>query len=140
MALFEKYVVPAGELDFKIPTIYFSNIIPFPGFKAINLFGVLFVRKKHKEAFKRLYSQRQTLNHEYIHTLQMKEMLYIFFYLWYFLEWLYQAIASIFTKKVLAYRMICFEQEAYANENNFDYTKTRPAYAFLHYVGVFKKF
>ena len=25
--------------------IIYNNIIPFPGFKAINLFGVLFVRK-----------------------------------------------------------------------------------------------
>ena len=54
-----------------------NKCIPFKGFRAINLFGVLFVRGNAR------ISER-TLRHEAIHTAQMKEMLYIgFLYLVY---------------------------------------------------------
>lgn len=53
-----------------------NNIIPFKGFAAINLFGILFIRKD-------TVLTTVMMNHEHIHTAQMKEMLYIFFYLWY---------------------------------------------------------
>src|SRR5678815_4332787 len=58
-----------------------NKYIPFKGFRAINLFGILFVRGNAKIS-------EVTLNHEKIHTAQMKEMLYIFFYLWYVFEWI----------------------------------------------------
>lgn len=41
--------------------IIYNNIIPLPGFKAINLFGVLFVRKG-------CTMNDTDLNHEAIHT------------------------------------------------------------------------
>ena len=47
--------------------VIYNNIIPFPGFKAINLFGVLFVRKG-------CTMSGSDINHEMIHTAQMKEM------------------------------------------------------------------
>ena len=54
-----------------------NKYIPFKGFSAINVFGVLFVRGNAR------ISER-TIRHETIHTAQMKEMLYIFFYMvWY---------------------------------------------------------
>ena len=53
--------------------IIYNNLIPFNGYKAINLFGVLFVRKG-------CTMSEIDINHEAIHTTQMKEMLYIFFY------------------------------------------------------------
>lgn len=58
-----------------------NNIIPFKGFLAINLFGILFVRGDS-------YISPQVINHEKIHTAQMRELLYIPFYLWYVLEWI----------------------------------------------------
>ena len=67
--------------------IIYNNIIPFKGFKCINLFGVLFVRKG-------CFMSEEDLNHERIHTAQMKEMLYVFFYLWYFVEWLIELCHS----------------------------------------------
>lgn len=67
-----------------------NKIISFNGFKAINIFGVLFVRE-------RANIDAKTINHEEIHTAQMKEMLYIFFYLWYIVEW----IVRLFTKEML---------------------------------------
>ena len=50
--------------------LIYNNIIPFKGFKAMNLFGLCFVRKGMKMSEK-------DINHESIHTAQMKELLYI---------------------------------------------------------------
>ena len=91
--------------------IVYNKIIPFKGFVAINLFGVLFVREEYRGRLK-----PSMLTHEGTHTEQMKEMLYIFFYLWYFLEWVVRLIIATRT----AYRGISLEQEAYDNENNDD--------------------
>lgn len=102
--------------------VIYNNIIPFPGYKAINLFGILFARKGSN-------IDDVTINHESIHTEQMKEMLYIFFYIWYIIEW----IIRLF-KKGNAYRNISFEQEAYDNENNLDYLKTRKHYGWFKYL------
>ena len=53
-----------------------NRFIPPRGFSYVNLFGVLFTRRDRPISDK-------TLNHEQIHTEQMKEMLYVFFYIWY---------------------------------------------------------
>ena len=100
-----------------------NNIIPFPGYKAMNLFGVLFVRGNAR-------IDDITLNHEKIHTAQIKEMLYVFFYVWYVIEWL------IRLPKGNAYRSISFEREAYENDSDINYLKTRKRYAFLKYMRV----
>ena len=99
-----------------------NKIIPFPGYKAINLFGILFVREGAKIS-------EQDLNHESIHTVQMKEMLYIFFYVWYIVEW----VIRLF-KKGNAYRNISFEQEAYNNEDNLEYLNNRKHYEWFKYL------
>lgn len=98
-----------------------NNIIPFKGFIAINLFGVLFVRKD-------AVISEQTINHEKIHTAQMKEMLYVFFYLWYVIEWLIRLFM-----KGNAYRNISFEKEAYMNEHDLYYLKSRERYSWIKY-------
>lgn len=99
-----------------------NKIIPFPGYKAINLFGILFVREGAKIS-------EQDLNHESIHTAQMKEMLYIFFYIWYIVEW----VIRLF-KKGNAYHNISFEQEAYNNEDNLEYLNNRKHYEWFKYL------
>ena len=96
--------------------------IPFKGFKAINLFGVLFVRGNAK-------IDDVTLNHEAIHTAQMREMLYIGFYLWYFIEWLIRLFME-----GNAYRNISFENEAYTNEDNIIYLECRQKFAWIKYI------
>lgn len=102
--------------------IIYNNILPFPGFKAINLFGVLFVRKG-------CTMNEADLNHEAIHTVQMKEMLYVFFYLWYSIEW----IVRLF-RKGNAYRSISFEREAYSNQSWLVYTQVRRLFSWLDYL------
>ena len=99
-----------------------NKIIPFPGYKAINLFGVLFVRGDAKV-------DEKTIRHESIHTAQMQEMLYIFFYLWYVVEW----VVRLFMKGN-AYRSISFEREAYENEKDVDYLDLRYPYAWFDHI------
>jgi len=59
----------------------------------------------------------------------MRELLFIFFYIWYLIEWLIRSLIYWNTSK--AYRNICFEKEAYNNEKNIDYLKTRKHFSFL---------
>lgn len=99
-----------------------NRFIPFKGFKAMNVCGVLFVRKG-------AYIGEKTMNHERIHTAQMKEMLYVLFYLVYVLEWLVRLVLCWNAKK--AYRSISFEKEAYENESNEEYLKMRYWFAWL---------
>lgn len=108
--------------------IIYNNLIPFKGFIAINLFGVLFVRNEYKERFESEGFATTTLNHESIHTEQIKELGYIFFYIWYLIEWLLRLPFGN------AYYNISFEREAYANEKNKKYLQTRKRYSFLKYM------
>lgn len=99
-----------------------NGYLPLPGFKAMNLFGlVLFVRKGAR-------MNPIDMNHEEIHSTQWKELYYIGFILWYVIEWLVRL------SKSNAYRNISFEREAYANQENLDYLKTRKRFAFIHYL------
>lgn len=102
--------------------IIYNNIIPFKGYKAINLFGVLFARKG-------CVLSQQDINHEKIHTAQMRELMYVGFYVWYLLEWLYRL-----TKKGNAYWNISFEQEAYGKQNDMCYLTKRERYAWKKYL------
>lgn len=98
-----------------------NKYIPFSGYKAMNLFGILFVRGK-------AVIDEKTLNHEKIHSAQIKELLYIFFYMWYVIEWL------IRLPKGNAYRNISFECEAYENDDDLNYLKNRKRFAFLKHL------
>jgi len=99
-----------------------TNILPTKGFDAINLMGVLFVHRN-------VYISKLLVNHERIHTAQMRELLYVGFYVWYLLEW----FVRLFMKGN-AYRNISFEREAYYNEQNLGYLRNRPHYAWCSYL------
>ena len=101
--------------------IIINNILPPKGFKCINLFGILFCRKQLNKI---------DINHETIHTKQMQELLYIFFYLWYVIEYLVKLI--IYRNTKLAYRNISFEREAYQNQYNLDSLTTRKPYRWFN--------
>jgi hypothetical protein len=64
-------------------------------------------------------------NHENIHTAQMKELGYIFFYILYFVEWLYRVVFHTRT----AYRGISFEREAYTHQYDYGYLEHRAKFA-----------
>ena len=112
-----------------------NSSIPFKGFTTINIFGVEVVRKGIRPQHNiSLRNWDIMLNHELIHTAQMKELLYIPFYLWYVLEWLIRL--AIYRNAREAYRNVSFEREAYDMQNNFGYIidKERKPYAFLKYI------
>jgi hypothetical protein len=71
------------------------------------------------------------VNHEKIHLRQQLELLVLLFYVWYVMEFL---IRWIITKdKNVAYRNISFEKEAYTNEKDLNYLKSRSFWIFLNY-------
>ena len=84
--------------------IIYNDIIPFKGYKAINLFGIVFARKSARPL------SDKNKNHEAIHTAQMRELL----------DWVFHGFK---------YRRITFEQEAYAHEDNPEYLEIRKHYA-----------
>lgn len=102
-----------------------NNFIPLRGFKAINLFGILFVREDAA-------MDGKDFNHKEIHTAQMREMLYVPFYLWYVVEWLVRLVQCRDMEK--AYRSISFEREAYANERDMGYLGRRRRYSWTGYL------
>ena len=102
-----------------------NSIIPFGKYKAINLFGLVFYKKSAKMT-------EADFNHERIHTSQMRELLYIPFYIWYGIEYFIRLIRCGNARK--AYRGTCFEYEAYKNEKNLDYLKTRKHYCWIKFV------
>ncbi|MDE6410191.1 MAG: hypothetical protein K2K81_08125 [Muribaculaceae bacterium] len=101
-----------------------NKIIPFgKKFYAINLFGILFAKGT---------CDRVTLNHERIHTAQMKELAFIGFYILYLIEWVIRLIQ--YRNYFKAYSNISFEREAYANDRNLNYLSARRHYSFLEYL------
>ena len=102
-----------------------NRLLPFGSFTAINLFGLIFVRKG------RLFTPTD-LQHERIHSRQMRELLYLPFYLFYVLEWFFRLFQ---TRNLLrAYFKISFEREAYLHQNEPDYLSGRTHFAWVHYL------
>ena len=100
-----------------------NRFIPFKGFIAINLFGIIFTRDKSK-------LNDYIYNHEAIHTKQLLESGIIFFYIIYLIEWLIKLIIY----KSQAYKHLSFEVEAYNNMYNLNYLTSRKKYAWLKYI------
>lgn len=101
-----------------------NKIIPFQGYKMINICGIIFVRSKLVTDI--------DLNHEEIHSRQIFEMLIVFFYLWYIIEWLIRLVMYLDTNK--AYRSISFEREAYANQDDLNYLKKRKLFTWIKFL------
>lgn len=72
------------------------------------------------------------INHEKIHIKQQMELLLVFFYLLYILEFVFRYIKSRNFDK--AYRSISFEKEAYENESNLNYINQFRPFTFLKYL------
>lgn len=99
--------------------IIYNKFMPF---KAINLFGIIFARKQLNKV---------DINHEKIHTAQMKDLLFIGFYIWYLIEWIWNLLK--YRDFMQAYKHISFEKEAYAQQDNMYYLSYRDYFEFLVY-------
>ena len=107
--------------------VIYNRFIPFGSYHGLNLFGVIFVQRRWGKM------QARELNHEFIHTCQQLEMAYVFFYLWYGIEFLVRLVQYRF-KAEKAYYNISFEREAYANEHDADYLCHRHPMAWTKYL------
>lgn len=106
--------------------VRYTKHFPQKGFVAINLFGFIFARREYAPLNKKV------VNHELIHTAQIRELVFIFFYIWYGLEWLVRLIQ--YKSFLDAYYNISFEREAYTNEVNLSYLNTRKRFSFIKYL------
>jgi hypothetical protein len=98
--------------------------VPTLGADGMALFPFILVRRPNPGA--------TLINHERIHLRQQAELGVLPFYLWYVVEygirWLH------YRDHYTAYRNICFEREAFANDTNLAYLNTRPFWSFRKYL------
>lgn len=124
-----------------------NNFIPFAGFGAMNILGLVFTRYKAEEVTMR------TKRHEQIHTMQQYEIMLasalislilcnIWASWWYLLVTIAMPIALYVLVWLIelalppyknAYRDSPFEREAYENDEDVDYLVTRPLFAWVKY-------
>lgn len=121
--------------------------IPFKGFAALNILGVLFVREDAEMT-------AEALNHEAIHTRQQYEIMVTsaILFLWvvntyswlcylliifampmvlYGLAWFIELVLPPYGT---AYKDSPFEREAYANQYYPNYLDSRPMFAWVKYI------
>jgi len=106
--------------------ILFSKFIVPKGYVGITIFPFVFLKSAD------LSKNRVLVNHEKIHLRQQLELLVIPFYIIYVLEFSIKFIKCQNWAK--AYRNISFEREAYCNEHDNTYLKTRIFWQFLKYI------
>lgn len=107
MVFVSKYLVPRGYLGI--------TLFPFVFLKSIDLM-----------------QNKALINHEKIHLKQQLELLILPFYIVYSIEFLIRYINYKDWRK--AYRNISFEREAFCNEHDMDYLKSRRFWQFLKYI------
>jgi len=96
------------------------------GYRGLAFFPFVFVKQRLDK------KNSVFINHERIHLRQQLELLIIPFFIWYFLEFCLRWIQ--YRNFDIAYRNISFEREAYANEKDQYYLKSRTFWAFLKYI------
>ncbi|HLA55895.1 MAG TPA: hypothetical protein VK623_07325 [Flavobacterium sp.] len=96
------------------------------GYGGITIFPFVILRTKEHKA------DAAYVNHEKIHVRQQLELLVLPFFIWYFFEYLVRLIQ--YKNRKIAYENISFEREAYANEKNIGYLKSRRIWSFLKWI------
>lgn len=129
----------------------YNKIIPMKGFKALTVWPFIFIHSSYADRFNDIDT-----NHEEIHGNQQMEVLAIsvmivtiltlclgislwiyllcpfIYFLWYTIEWLIRW--GVYEDRDKAYESICFEQEAYQHEADFNYCVVRKHFAWLSYI------
>lgn len=124
-----------------------NKLIPFGTYTSINLFGIVFTKEDMTE---------KSINHERIHSVQLFEIALVsaiiiglivyltnasywwllmslpIYYVWYCFEYMWVSIMH--NKQVCAYEDISFEEEAYANDDDLNYIRTRKPFAWFKYI------
>jgi hypothetical protein len=81
---------------------------------------IAYAKLKRTQSVLKMIIGAETLNEERIHTAQMREWLYIGFYIAYLMEWIVTGFR---------YESISFEREAKENAHNLNYLNSRKRYA-----------
>lgn len=108
--------------------ILVSKFLVPKGYTGITLFPFVFIKNSS------LKSNISFLNHERIHLRQQLELLVLPFFIWYGIEFLIGYVRH--QNWHLAYRNICFEREAYTNEKDHNYLKSRSFWNFLRFMSM----
>jgi len=104
--------------------LIFKYLIP-KNYNGMAIYPFIFLKNKS------LSTNSILVNHERIHLRQQLELLWIFFFLWYVIEFLIHLIRLRDWNK--AYHNISFEKEAYLNEENLYYLEDRKLWSFFKY-------
>lgn len=107
MILISKYLVPRG-------------------FTGIALFPFIFLK------YANLKEDALLVNHERIHLRQQQELLILLFFVFYVIEFIFRLMQ--YRSLYLAYKNISFEREAYRNEKDLNYIKSRSFWGFVGYL------
>lgn len=105
----------------RMPVVINRRLPIGKSYGAINLFGVLFAKRG-------IRLDEETINHELIHSAQMRELLWIPFYIIYFFEWLWRLVEH-HGNTFKAYQAISFEREAYRHASSARYLLSRTRFA-----------
>lgn len=103
-----------------------NKYFPAGRFDGIVLWPFVFVKRRE------LKKDPVFMNHERIHFKQQQELLIVFFYLWYLIEYLLRLIK--YRNSYKAYNKISFEREAYANEDDPEYIGSRKFWSFIKFL------
>ena len=105
--------------------IVFKYLTP-RGFRGLTFYPFVFLADKDDKL------NEVFINHEKIHIRQQLELLIVPFYVWYFTEYLIRLLQ--FRNRKKAYYAISFEREAYSNEKDLEYLKSRSFWKFFRYL------
>ena len=100
------------------------------GYAGMTVFPFVILKSKY------YLDNKTTINHEKIHIRQQIELLVLPFFLLYFGNLLINILR--YRNFQMAYLNIVFEREAYANEKNLDYLKSRSFWRFMKYFSIKK--
>jgi len=105
--------------------IVFKYLTP-KGFRGLTFFPFVILTDKNDAL------DKVCINHERIHLRQQLELLILPFYVWYGIEFLIKWFQ--YKDKNTAYRNISFEREAYKNEKELSYLKSRSFWKFFKFI------
>lgn len=103
-----------------------QNLLKNTKINGITLYPFIFIKNPEDK------KNSVLINHEKIHLKQQLELLIIFFYLAYVIEYYYHLIKLKNGHR--AYLAISFEREAFAHELDLEYLKKRKVWGFWKYL------
>jgi hypothetical protein len=103
-----------------------QNLLKNTKINGITLYPFIFIKNPEDK------KNSVLINHEKIHLKQQLELLIIFFYLAYVIEYYYHLIKL--KNGHQAYLAISFEREAFAHELDLEYLKKRKVWGFWKYL------